>query len=166
MIDLNALPLDVTEHIIKFRNFLRESWPYLDEIMNKHDWDEDGNFTSDWLQCCWEFLVERELLGNNDLALTQFSVVPFHSRVVYPSKQATHTVLAKFNKSDSVYDLRSSIPLPLDKPMRLFGFMTYKDKGYGFYPPFDLALLTLDLTNETYIASLEKLKFVLTRIFH
>jgi len=31
--------------------------------METHDWDEDGDFTFDWIQANWEFLVERELLG-------------------------------------------------------------------------------------------------------
>jgi hypothetical protein len=63
MIDLNTLPIEITSHILNFRNFLNSSWPLLDALMEVHDWDEDGNFTLDWIQANWEFLIERELLG-------------------------------------------------------------------------------------------------------
>ena len=90
MIDICAIPVDITEHIIKFRNFLTHSWKDLDDIMEFHDWDDDGNFIDDWIQNCWEFLIERELLGKNNLILTPFSM----THVAQSKKRPTHIVIA------------------------------------------------------------------------
>ncbi len=64
MIDLIQLPVDITQHVEKFRGFLNISWDHvIYNIMEDHDWDEDGDLIDDWMQVNWELLVEREILG-------------------------------------------------------------------------------------------------------
>ncbi|MDB6081207.1 MAG: hypothetical protein JWO53_479, partial [Chlamydiia bacterium] len=65
MIDLERLPVDVTDHLTKFRDFLCICWPSIDSLMSDHDWHDDGDFIDDWLGANWELFVERELLGKN-----------------------------------------------------------------------------------------------------
>ena len=36
--------INVTTHLLKFRNFLIDSWTDLDLLMGNHDWDDDGSF--------------------------------------------------------------------------------------------------------------------------
>ncbi len=69
MIDLDELPLDVTDQILKFRDFFIICWPQLDKFILEHDWDDDVDFIDDWIQVNWEFLVERELLGKEGYLL-------------------------------------------------------------------------------------------------
>jgi hypothetical protein len=46
-----------------FREFLTESWPTLQTILQNHDWDEDPYFLDEWLDLNWSLLVGRQLLG-------------------------------------------------------------------------------------------------------
>ena len=57
LIDLTSVPIDITDHIVNFRNLLNSSWPHLDALMKTHDWDEDGNFSYDWIQVNWALLI-------------------------------------------------------------------------------------------------------------
>ena len=54
----------LTKQIELFRQFLVSGWPNLDALMEHHDRNNDMAFSDDWIQTNWEFLVERELLGN------------------------------------------------------------------------------------------------------
>lgn len=50
--------------IESFREFLNTSWPIFDQILTRHDWDNDAYFVEDWLNANWNLLVSRQLLGN------------------------------------------------------------------------------------------------------
>ena len=39
VIDLANFPVDITYQITHFRDFLVASWPFLDMIMEDHDWE-------------------------------------------------------------------------------------------------------------------------------
>jgi len=49
--------------LAQFREFLLESWPALQTILQDHDWDDDAYFLEDWLDQNWGLLVGRQLLG-------------------------------------------------------------------------------------------------------
>lgn len=100
MIDLSALPIDITSHILNFRNFLNSSWPWLDALMEVHDWDEDGDFTLDWLQVNWEFLVERELLGKDKHLLP----LGWNNRITYSDRRAKYKIVCKFQDNIELRD--------------------------------------------------------------
>lgn len=85
--------LNVTEHILKFRHFLLSSWNDLDLLMEDHDWDDDVNFTFDWLQVNWEFLVERQLLKKTGF-LNTFGILPFsQQRITDENVECTHLIM-------------------------------------------------------------------------
>ncbi len=94
MIDLDVLPIDITSHILNFRNFLNSSWAWLDALMEAHDWDEDGDFTLDWIQTNWEFLVERELLGKDRYLLP----LEWNNRITFPDGCAKYKIVCEFKK--------------------------------------------------------------------
>lgn len=152
---------DITKHIINFRDFLNACWPFLDELMLNHDWDSDGDFIDDWLQMNWELLVERELLEGQGF-LTQFSVTHLSDRIIRPEAVANYTVIAKSERI--VTDLKRKIIVPFDKGLRLYSFSTFKNRGYGLYPPFDLAELVLDSKKELFIVPIKDLNFYLKSI--
>lgn len=159
--DIEILPTNITAHILNFRNFFVASWPSLDELMNHHDWENDGLFTSNWMQVNWEFLVERELLGNNGF-LTQFSITHISARILFPNARPNFVVLAQSDRQ--LLDLKKNIFIPFDKNLRLYSFRTLIDGAFGVYPPFDLACLVLDSTKELFIAPLDQLEFYLDKI--
>lgn len=161
MIDLTELPKNITEHIKNYRNFLNASWPFLDDLMVNHDWDEDEDFIGDWLQVNWEFLVERELLGGNGF-LTQFSTTYLSGRITQPEAKPNYTVIAKFERE--VIDIRKQSIIQFDKDLRLYGFSTFKNGGFGLYPPFDLADLVIDSKKEIFTVPINDLIFYLKSI--
>src|SRR5947207_13788417 len=116
MIDLEHLPVNITTHIRKFRDFLNACWPNLDDLMADHDWDDDGWFIDNWMQVNWELLVERELLGKQYF-LTHFSTISSAGRITSPHQKANYIVYAKSNKQ--LFDMRQpGVALPQDKQIR------------------------------------------------
>ncbi len=161
MLYMNSLPIDITDHIRKFRDFLNACWPHLDSLMEDHDWDDDGKFSTDWLQANWEFLVERELLEKRGF-LTPFSLFYSQNRMTYPEKTSTHSVIAKSTKN--LFDLRDpKHMLPPAHTFRLFCFLTHKRNAFGLYPPFDLANLFDETTQKEVIVSFDDVRFYLDR---
>ena len=159
-INLESLPIDVTEHIKKFILFLTACWPSLDELMEQHDWDEDGGFIDDWLQLNWEILVEREILENNGF-LTPLSV-PMAARVINTNAQANYSIVTYISRD--LLDYKTKRNLSKNYAIRFFGFCSaLKQGGFGLYPPFDLAHLVLDSTKELFIAPFSDLEFYLVK---
>ncbi len=150
--------MDITRQINLFRNFLIAAWPSLDSLMDNHDWEDDGMFTCEWLQVNWEFLVEREILGKNG-SLTEFSVL-YSGKRVTEGINPVYSVIAKPQKNITVYDLKKECIVPFSKDLRLFGFYTFKDGGYGIYPPFELAALMLN-PKEIFVVPIQDLNFYL-----
>ncbi|CRX38696.1 hypothetical protein [Estrella lausannensis] len=161
MINFDELPCDITNHINTFRDFLNTTWPFLDKLMEDHNWDDDGYFIGDWLQVNWEFFVERELLEEKGF-LTQFSVSYLSGRITKPEAIANYTVLAKSEKQ--LIDARTGMIIPFDKGTRLYCFSTYKDNAYGLYPPFDYAELVVDSEKKLYTVPVKDLQFYLVKL--
>src|SRR5262249_44630608 len=131
MIDLDALPIDITSHVINFRNFLNSSWPWLDALIESHDWEDDGDFTFDWIQANWEFLVERELLGKGRYLLP----LEWNNRVTFPNASAQYKIVCEFkDKVDLIDKVRKTANFNGEE-LLIFGFRT----PAGIYPPFDYA---------------------------
>lgn len=152
--------LDITKTITDFRNFLVAAWPYVDNLIDSHDWDNDGYFIDEWLQVNWEFLVERELLNNKGF------LIPFRrfldaNRITNISVIANYEVIAKKKNED--ISLENKNKLPFDKDLRLFGFCTIIDEGFGLYPPFDIVKLIDDSTEKIYRIPFADLSFYLKK---
>lgn len=161
-LDLTQLPINITDVILKFRAFMIDSWPALDSIMMKHDWDNDGDFTDDWLQSNWEFLVERELLGLKG-RLTPFGIrAKSHARSTKNGAPA-YQVTAKL--TGPVFNFQhQNISISQDSKLYFYAFSTFLDPGYGLYPPFDIANLVCDSSKELSYAPIDHVMFYLEEI--
>lgn len=152
--------IDVTNHIEKFRHFLITVWEDLENLMEYHDWDNDGKFIHDWLQINWELLVERELLGKNDF-LASFGYKPLDFRISRHNNKPNYFIQATSDKA--ILDLKGNFPIPFEKGLRLKIFLAEARSAYGPYPPFDVARLILDSTNELFLAPVSLLRFKLVK---
>ena len=122
--------INISDHILKFRNFLINSWSDLDLLMSNHDWDDDEGFTLDWLQVNWEFLVEKELLGKGNYLMSYFNT---ESRITNPDAKPNYRVICKLLGAEN------------EKLTLFFGGFEAKTKGgYGIYPPFDYVNVFID----------------------
>jgi hypothetical protein len=158
-LDLTHLPIDVTDHILKFRAFLIAVWPSFDQFMMKHDWNDDGNFIDEWLEANWEFLVERELLGNQGL-LTAFES-PYRCKTIrFMGEEPTYTISAK--SDEIIFDLRRpNVIVPLEENLYFHGFRSMIK--FGLYPPFEVVQLARKNSKETYWVPVDKVRFNLVK---
>jgi hypothetical protein len=155
--------LDVTEQVNRFRNLLIAGWPHVDNLMEYHDWENDGESSTDWIQACWEIFVERELLPEGHF-LTSFSFSG-EGRVSKEGKKATFAVVAKTSKEMKLS--RTEKPAPVGELLRLVGFLSpVEGGGFGLYPPFNVAELVKDSKeekSEIFLARIEDLRFFLKK---
>ncbi|MCH1430721.1 MAG: hypothetical protein GWP59_08715 [Chlamydiales bacterium] len=155
---------DLTKQIFIFRDFLVASWPYLDDLMDNHDWEDDGWFIQDWLDINWQHLVGREVLGKGNGYITNLS--PFSPKSSF-MEGPIYSVIAKSRNNEPLLDLRGKEKILNDDDLRLSGFCTiYEEVGFGLYPPFDIATLTMGNTSKPrqYEVELDKLEFHLKEL--
>ena len=158
-IELDQLPVDVTDQVIKFRGFLVASFPHLMLLMDEHDWDDDVHFLTDWEQINWEFLVERELLGKGKYLTPLAAPLKPGFRTMHREIQFTHSVVTKI--SVDMVDFRTEERVPKDCWLRLRGFSSpSKGGGVAWGPSFEFADLALDTKRKTlFYLPIEELKF-------
>ncbi|MFZ0564943.1 MAG: hypothetical protein WAM28_01955 [Chlamydiales bacterium] len=156
----NISSTELTEQIDLFRQLLVSSWPHLDNLMEHHDWDHDMDLILDWIQVNWELLVERELLGKGNY-LTPMSV-PLSMRVINNNIAPNFSVVTQVSRD--ILDLKTGKTLPKNCTLRFCGFCSAQEKGFGLYPPFDLASLVLDSTKELFIVPFSNLEFCLIKL--
>ena len=162
MIDLSKAPLDITHHITLFRKFLNISWDYVVyNLMDQHDWDNDGDLIDDWMQINWELLVGRELLGK-ELTLTQFSITHLSGNILNPNIEPDFMVIGK-PKDDYIVDVKSSKKIQYKGMLRLFLLKTKNpnSNSFSFGPPFEIACLIDIKTEELYHVLFDNLSFCL-----
>lgn len=151
----------LTKQLEYFRQFLISSWPYLDILMENHDWDNDMDFIDDWLQTNWEFLIERELLGQG-IYLSPLAIY-LSTRTITKNASPNYSVITLVSKN--VLDFKTGKYLPKNCALRLLGFCSeLAEGGTGLYPPFDLVDLVSDSTREHFIASFSELEFQLMKL--
>lgn len=157
---------NVTNHIIKFQKFMIHCWKDLDDIMDKHDWDNDGTFTNEWLQANWEFLVERQLLKKNGGELRSFGSYLSELRISRPNASPTHEIICLPKNHTSLYDDKTKEPLPADKRLIFYIFLKKMDGSYGLYPPFNYAgVFTIQGKKRVrHIIAVDSINFFLVKI--
>ncbi len=153
--------INVTSQILKFRNFLLDSWHDLDLLMSNHNWDDDGGFISEWLQVNWEFLVERELLEKNRF-LTPYAFI--NKRITHPSARATNEIVIFSESNNAMID--ASTRKVISSPLKLHfgGFVSKVDSGYGIYPPFDYVTALEQNKKQIYELHIKDVRFALCDI--
>ena len=157
MIEISNLPLDITNHIIKFRNFLNASWPCLDELMDNHEWDDDGGFIDDWIQCNWEFLVERELLNKQG----HLFPLEWNSRITEYRGQRLYQITCTIKKDIELIDWIKKINNYENEKLLLSGFRTKHETSFGLYPPFDYVEIRSKDKKKIYIIPFSSCRFIL-----
>lgn len=151
----------VNKQIEYFRQFLIASWPYVDHLMENHDWDDDGEFIDEWLQVNWEFLVERELLGPNKFLL------PFGfggERVTNTQAIANYMIRCKPKNHSFCIDNKTGVNISKDAQLIFRRFSTKIESTYGLYPPFDYAGLTELDNKKIYFVPVKEIDFYLEEI--
>jgi len=104
----------VTVAFRRFRSFLNDSWPSVNEVMENHDWDNDPYFLEDWLDDNWKHLFVRQILG----------------------KDAKFQPLAI--SINEVNEHRHQYQLQLDSPSKgIFVALGNDKNGFSIAPPFD-----------------------------
>jgi len=153
--DVSNQPRDITEHIKNFREFLNASEPFVDLLMNNHDWDEDATLSIDWLEENWKLLVERELL-QGDATITPFLGA---SLSLVGSKDFAVVVAS----SNNLFDVQNNQMVPFDKYkyLRFGGLSTKIPGGYSIGIPYDLAHLIVDEKRDDFRVPFGSLRFYL-----
>lgn len=131
---------DVSDVILKFRDFLLAAWVAIDAILISHDWDNDPYLIEDWLSANWKLLVERQIAYLYDISVDNSFVV-----FCDVSRGAT--------------DMISSKPLPNHGAYKFKAFVSKKGNGFGIYPPFDIVELTDTTNDEVCFAALKDVSF-------
>lgn len=152
---------DITQQINLFRKVLIFSWPFVKNIIDNHDWNNDPYLVNDWIQVNWELLIERELLGRHQWS-TPLS--PSGYRILNRNSKPTYTITTLLDQS--IPDLQTGKLLACEQHLRLVGFCTTLDWGkgkYGLFPPFDAVHLIDDSkrTKEILTAPFASLSFFL-----
>ncbi|MGK0181164.1 MAG: hypothetical protein ACI9YB_000449 [Halioglobus sp.] len=136
--------LDVTEQVNHFRSYLKSGWPCVDSLMDCHDWENDGDLIDDWIQVSWELLVERELLPEGQYLTPLAPASCCGDRVTKKNMKPTFMIATEF--SEETLDLRRKKKIPVDVPLRVFGFLSQgSQEGYfQLCPNFDVVELVKD----------------------
>lgn len=156
-------PRKLTKQLELFRCFFISSWFHLTELMRKHDRENDKNFIENWIEINWEFLIERELLGNpRSMFLAPLSI-SLSDKLIDKESRANCVVVTNITQKvvDSI-ETRERMP-PLNCPLRFLGFCTVTKSGNVFEPPFDQTKLILDSTGEQFIVPFQDLEFYLMK---
>ncbi len=160
MIELNHIPLQVTDQINYFRKFLIAAWPFLDKMMQNHDWDSDMGFTDDWMQANWEFLVERELLGAGNYLYP----LRLGKRAVSLDVQPNYKIICQLKNHIALVDWIKKAENYQNEELLIYSFCAKYQLTFGLYPPFDFVKIgTLD-RKKIYVVPFDECTFWLKSI--
>lgn len=151
------MKVDVTQHILNFRELLCDIANSVDNLMDNHDWDNDS-IVINWVNVNWELLVGKAIFKDQH-SITQLVSTNPHWKILPSKKKADYTVVA-FSKNADVRDPLKNEPIPIQNGIRIIGFSSIVDNiGYGLYPPFDIADLYNEKTRKSYAAKINDLQF-------
>lgn len=129
----------INEILEDYISLLRLSWSSIEQLIST---DSTGSFKDDWLQANWELIVERQLMSS-DMYLEVYGdgadCNGASSRVLFPEKIATHSIILKSNSEDEIYDILGESYVDSDDDNIIFQkFVTIKeDDWYYEETPFD-----------------------------
>lgn len=138
--------ININETVARFVNYLRSSWPVIEEIGSL---DTTGSFKNDSMQAMWELAVEGQL--KSQISDLQF-LVPYgdgadangaSSRILEPAGLPTHCVNCVPKAGESTYDVLNAmdVAFPSDG-MACDRFVTLGDDGWYYEKaPFDMILV-------------------------
>lgn len=151
----------VTDQVIEFTKFISQGLIYVDDLMEEHDWDEDGYLIDDWLSVNWDFFLGREIMGFGS------KLVPFlvhHLDDVVDELQASRKLMVLAKPDRGTACLKANCLVPDENLLRVWWFVTFCNECYGFYPPFNIVELKDNLTKKKYYVPIKQLQFYLSEI--
>lgn len=155
--------IDVSQIIHEFREVIYKSSENVERLAKSANTD---SFKSDWLQSCWERLVEQSLSKSEPIRLEVYGegadINGGSSRISFHEDLPTHQIVCR-SKCKLLYDEINERELETyDEQEFLFDrFVTIKDGWYYDESPFDYVVLNTAGTEV--IVKIEKVLFVLTK---
>ncbi len=111
--------MKVDDLVRNYRQFLINSWPVVEVIMNKIDWDNDQEHLDFWMQDNWHHLVEKLVINEENEHIQGYGGgPPFYDN---DEERVTHLIVC--NLEGTLY------------PFRYFA------NKKGLFPPFDQVAL-------------------------
>lgn len=164
-IDLDNPVGNITKHIRKFQKFLVVCDPYVRELMEDHDWDEDPRLFGDWVQVNWELLVEREILEGHYF-LTSFSEGYVENRITSPEETPDYTVAGR--SAAPLLDICSNKMVSLDNKkmqFQLFSLVSRDSLGrLSMTAPYDIAYLIESKSRQMVAVDFASLEFYIEKL--
>lgn len=145
--------MEITEEVKMFKNFLLSNWSTIEIFSSKAN--QKVAAINDFIQGNWELLIESSL----DVFLPSFGegsdLNGISSRVTYPTKEPTHTVVCRLNKeSECLYTGE------LQKDLRGFYVEKFVNESFIVAPPLDYVFL-INLTQERRVINFDAVSFYL-----
>ena len=156
--------IDVSNLIAEFRDVILKAWPNV-EALAKNDSTE--SLKNDWLQSCWERLVEHSLFKYGLIRLEVYGegadINGSSSRVSFPDDQVTHQVRCIPSIGGIAFDVLNDCQIQFQKNSGyLFDrFASIRDGWYYDTPPFDHVVL--DNNGSEAVIKLSEVRFILIR---
>lgn len=141
--------INITDQILKFREFLLSSWNAFHSSIEEHAAKEDKCFIEDWYEANWEFLVERELLNNKGY-LPSFGIHTPQPRITLTDARPSHFVLCAPKQDSKFIDIVTQKRLPNETVLVFHSFCSKTENNFLLIPPFDLIRAVMNGSNETF----------------
>lgn len=118
---------------------------YWDELSTLSKNDPSGSLKTDWLQANWELIVEGALYEEGIILEPYGDGADCNeasSRVLYPTRLPTHTLICRPLNDEPVYDILNNNELDVSQGEILFDrFVCLAEDGWYYEsPPFDKVL--------------------------
>jgi len=129
----------IDELLENFAEFLNRSWNSIASISES---DPTGSLKDDWLQANWEIIVEG-MLGDRSIFLVPYGdgadCNGASSRVLFPHKLETHSVVITPQKGNTIYDYLNKKSLDTSSEGIVFDKFVCMDEDGWYYerPPFN-----------------------------
>lgn len=157
--------MDINKAIRLYEEFLNNSWDIIQPLLKDRDYTSHQEACNDWLQCCWEMLVERRVLSLNHYLDIYGEGADFYgtsSRITDINEVPTHVVKIKSTNSNEVFDLLNETYIDINY-LNFEKLVGFKNGYYLLSTPFDYALLS-DSQNQKFVVALSDLVFYLTEV--
>lgn len=154
--------MSLDELILGYKIFLNKSWSSVDKFFQH---DSTGSLKDDWLQANWELLVEGQIDTGRVKALDIYGegadVNGDSSRILFPDRQPTHSVLVH-SQNKSIYDYLANKTIEISEGTVLSKLVTFKNGWYYEKPPFNKVLV--EFNGKEMVLDFEKVLFSLKNL--
>lgn len=144
--------INVTSFVLRFLEFLNNTGKCINDLMNEHDWDNNDDFSLDWMEANWKFLLENEFLSGNGF-VTPYSIL-VDKKMLVKSSKPLYSVFAEWN--EEVKDVKSCKIIDKQDRFRFLCFTNITDLN----TPYKYAELYSDRTQKRFYVEIDKIVFI------